>query len=85
MAETTSGLDARVAEMEARLRDLEERERGMRTVRSFLREVLPTEVRGHLRAARKEQLLAARSFIDHWIAKAEREDSTERREKIIVE
>ena len=34
--------------------------------------VLPGEVRGHLRAARKERLLAMRSMVDVWIERVDR-------------
>lgn len=82
---TPEDLGARVAELDARLREVEGRERRTRKVRSLFRELMPPEVREHLRAAQREQLLAARSFIDHWIARTEREAGSERRETITVE
>jgi hypothetical protein len=42
---------------------------------------LPTESREHLRKARKEQLLAARSFIDHWIERMDRAPAERRRRR----
>jgi hypothetical protein len=34
-----------------------------------MRNVFPDETRQHMKAAGREQLLAARSYLDHWIAK----------------
>ncbi len=34
-----------------------------------MREVFPAQTRTHMQAAGREQLLAARSYLDHWIAK----------------
>lgn len=47
--------------------------------------ILPPESRKHMRAARKEQLLAFRSLIDTWIARMDEEKPTPRREAIRVE
>ncbi len=89
MVETTatasSDLHARVEELESRLRQLEQRERRMGGMRSLFREVVPPEVREHLRSARREQLLAFRSFIDHWIERTQREDVSAKRETIAVD
>lgn len=85
VAGATGDLDARVAELEARLHELERRDRRIGAVRSLIGELLPREVRDHLRAARKEQLLAARSFLDHWIERADRAETTEKRERIAVD
>lgn len=74
---------ARLEELEARITDMESRweEPG---VGSLVRRLVPPEARRHLRAARKEQLLAARAFIDHWIDRLEREPEPRprRRERI---
>lgn len=64
-------LSGRLAALEERLTKLEKR-RGETGVEPLLRTLFPAEVRQHLRAAQKEQLLAARAFIDHWIERAER-------------
>ena len=50
---------------------------------SLLMGLLPSDVRGHMRAARKEQLLAARSMIDHWIARVDRTPPERRRRESI--
>lgn len=64
------------ADLEARLERLERRSyRGearasMETAFwAVMRNVFPDETRSHLKAASREQLLAARSYLDHWIAK----------------
>lgn len=85
MTGSTMDMSARVAELEDRLRQLERRERPLGMMRSALRELLPAEVKDHLRAARKEQLLAARSFLDHWIERMDRPATTDERERISVD
>jgi BMFP domain-containing protein YqiC len=66
--------EAAAAEAEARARDAEARSMGspFEAVEAVLGAMLPTEVRGHLRAARKEQLLAVRAMVDAWIERVDR-------------
>jgi len=82
----TEDLLARLVEIETRIADMEARweEPG---IGSLVRRLVPPEARRHLRAARKEQLLAARAFIDHWIDRLEREPEPRprRRERIELE
>lgn len=80
--------DQRIAELEARLDQLE----GRRTAvversRSAMNSVVPGETRQHLRAAGREQLLAVRSLLDHWIGRLREEsDKPDRtRENIEIE
>jgi hypothetical protein len=81
-----AGLDARLAELEARVREMEKRENEPDPVRKVLGELFPSEVREHMRAARKEQLLALRAVLDHWIDRVEpHEGATEKRERITLE
>lgn len=82
---TTNDLHARVEELEARLRQLEQRDRRMGPLRSLVRELVPADVRAHLRSARREQLLAFRSLLDHWIERTERTDAKDQRERITLE
>ena len=57
-----------------------------RRLGSVLDEVFPHESRTHMRNAWKEQLLAMRSVLDHWIEKQdERSSGTKRRETISVD
>jgi hypothetical protein len=68
-ATTTAELEERIAELERRLRRGESRE-GMETAFwAVMHSVFPDETRRHMKAAGREQLLAARSYLDHWIAK----------------
>ncbi|MEO8510297.1 MAG: hypothetical protein ABI534_03555 [Chloroflexota bacterium] len=90
----TSDLEARLARVEAQL-DAEPSEAsarggsGMETaVWSLMRTLLPDETRRHMRAATREQLLAARSYIDHWLARMDRkpgEPTEPEREHITLE
>ena len=53
-----------------------------------MREVFPAQTRTHMRAAGREQLLAARSYLDHWIAKLDEKGASAppaEREEITVE
>ncbi len=83
--DTVSELRARIAELEERIRKMEQRDEY--GVERLMRKLLPDDARSHLRAARKEQLLAARSMLDHWIKRAESASSEapRRRESIRVE
>jgi hypothetical protein len=82
-------LGARLAALEERLSEVEARaDAGDRTVGSPLEAldavldvVLPSEVRGHLRAARKEQLLAMRAMVDAWIDRVDRKAEAPRRRR----
>jgi hypothetical protein len=87
--------DDRNAELEARIADLErrvprgERRESMETAFwVIMRNVFPSETRTHMKAAGREQLLAARSYLDHWIAKMDASHAEEKapaRESIEVE
>lgn len=84
--ETTPELEARIAVLEERLAEMEARahEPGLEPL---MRRLLPAETRKHLRAARREQLLAARSLLDRWIDRLEHEppERLHRRESISLE
>ncbi len=66
--------DGRLEKLERRLEDLDRRESAMeRTMDNAMRRsrqavdtLVPNETRRHMRAAWRENLLAARSFIDYW-------------------
>jgi len=78
MTDQANPTNDRTAELEARIAELERRTpRGMMEQgRSGLEEafwamlhtVFPAEARGHLKKASREQLLAARVYLDRWIA-----------------
>jgi hypothetical protein len=81
-------LEAQLAELEQRLAAVEAREeREPRGLVGLWREMFPPEARKHMRTARKEQLLAARAFLDHRIERLEKEpaDALPRRESISLE
>jgi uncharacterized coiled-coil protein SlyX len=80
----------RTAELEARIAALEERlARSERTPAAAMDKavnaVLPGDTRRHIRAAWREQLLAVRSVLDHWIDAQEPGPEERARESIRVE
>jgi hypothetical protein len=96
--EREAELGARIAALEARLAELEAGGRAagprgdaeggepmdsMESMVGLMTGLLPSEVRGHLRSARREQLLAARAMIDHWIARVDRKPPERRRRESI--
>lgn len=88
MADVTAAggeLDARIAELESRVREMERREHESGPLRSVLREIFPPEVREHMRAARKEQLLAMRAILDHWIERVDRTGGARARERVTLD
>ena len=78
---------ARLVILEERLAELEAREAEVGSIETLVAQLIPSDVRSHLRAARKEQLLAARAMLDHWIARIDRAptERIRRRESIKLE
>lgn len=78
---------ARLAILEERLAELEAREAEVGSIETLIAHLVPSDVRTHLQAARKEQLLAARLMLDHWIARIDRApaERIRRRESIKLE
>jgi len=75
----------RIAELEARIDDLERRRSwrasvdegrsGMETAFwAMVHTVFPAEARKHLKVATREQLMAARVYLDRWIARLDEQD-----------
>jgi hypothetical protein len=84
---TTTELEARIKELETRLRQMDEERLRIRG-RAVVDELFPPESRKHMREAWKHNLLAVRSVLDHWIEKQDGDGSsggTKRRESISVE
>jgi hypothetical protein len=82
---TTTELEARVRELEDKIKVLES-ENDRFGIRSLFDELFPSDARKHMRAARKEQLMAIRSVLDHWIEKSDETSSgAKRRESIAVD
>ena len=82
--------DRRIEQVERRLESLEQKTSMMDRSRAAMSIVVPAETRVHLRAAGREQLLAVRSLLDHWINRLRDEDqqqsaAAETRENIRVE
>jgi uncharacterized coiled-coil protein SlyX len=81
-----TALEARIKELEARLARLERpADRLGDQIESVIRTVVPDETRTHMRAAWREQLLAVRSFLDHWIESDQRDRPRAERERIDVQ
>ena len=83
LEERLSDVEAKAADAEARAQDAEARATGspMEAMDALLSVVLPAEVRTHMRAARKEQLLAVRTLVDTWIARVDRAADQPRRRR----
>jgi hypothetical protein len=83
----TDDLEARIGDLERRLRRGERRESIETAFWALMRDLFPEETRKHMKAAGREQLLAARSYLDHWIAKLDeqRNAAPPEREQIAVE
>jgi hypothetical protein len=64
---TTADLEARVEELERRLRRSDPRASMETAFWAVMHNILPDETRRHVKAATREQLLAARTYLDHWI------------------
>ena len=85
MTDPTSPDGDRTADLERRIADLERRtpralmEQGRSGLEeafwAVLHSVFPEEARRHLRAATKEQLMAARVYLDRWIAGLDEPDA----------
>ena len=80
-------LQERIASLEERLASMDERLGAERGLFGKLEQMMPGDAAQHLRAARREQLLAVRSLIDAWIARVEREpgEPRRRREEITID
>ncbi|HET7581652.1 MAG TPA: hypothetical protein VFL75_02725 [Candidatus Limnocylindria bacterium] len=87
----TDELEARIGDLERRLHDsgsASSRRAGIETAFwAIMRDLFPEETRKHMKAAGREQLMAARSYLDHWIKKMDeqRVEQPAERERIAVE
>jgi hypothetical protein len=75
----TTDLEARIAELERRSSwrsTVDEGRSGMETAFwAMVRTLFPEDARKHLKAATREQLLAARVYLDRWIERLDREEA----------
>ena len=87
---TSANMEDRVRQLEARLRELQERyERRPQAMRdrprALLERMVPSEVRAHLRASQREQLLALRAWLDAAIQRTEPPERPRRPESVRIE
>lgn len=91
MATENADVVAKLRQLEERLDKLEREERREERPRNLweaLMGMVPREVRAHLLAARREQLLAVEAYIDHLIARldeAEKRVASRERRRIEVQ
>lgn len=75
----TDELEARIADLERRSSwrsTVDEGRSGMETAFwSMVHTIFPAEARKHLKVASREQLLAARVYLDRWIAKLDEKEA----------
>ena len=81
---TQAELEQRIADMEKRIAELQA-EATPGGVFALMDQLFPPETRAHLRAARKEQLLAFRSILDKWIARMDEDQPAPKRQAIRVD
>lgn len=78
-ADRDRDLEARIADLERRSTwrsTMDEGRSGMETAFwALVHSVFPEEARKHFKAATREQLLAARVYLDRWIARLDEEDA----------
>ncbi len=67
-------LEERIAQLEQRLRGTESRTAAETAFWAMMHSLFPDEARKHLKAAGREQLLAARAYLDHWVKKLDEHD-----------
>ncbi len=88
----SADLEARIAELEQRSwrTSMDQGRSGMQTAFwATVHTVFPQEARKHLKVAGREQLMAARVYLDRWIERLDEQESNEEgsdsREKIDIE
>jgi hypothetical protein len=88
----TAELEARLAELERRTQSSMAQAGGRSGVEAafwaVMHSVFPDEARRHLKAATREQLMAARVYLDRWIAQLDEtsdEEAVRSRERIEIE
>ena len=78
-------MEARIADLESRLRRCDRRESVETAFWALMHNVFPDETRKHMKAAGREQLMAARSYLDHWIARLDEKGEPHAAERETIE
>jgi hypothetical protein len=78
-------MEARIADLETRLRRGDRRESVETAFWALMHNVFPDETRKHMKAAGREQLLAARSYLDHWITRLDEKGEAQAAERETIE
>jgi hypothetical protein len=78
-------LESRIADLESRLRRGDRRDSVETAFWALMHNVFPEETRKHMKAAGREQLMAARSYLDHWIAKLDEKGASAAPERETIE
>jgi hypothetical protein len=81
----TREMEARIADLETRLRRGDRRESVETAFWALMHNVFPDETRKHMKAAGREQLLAARSYLDHWITRLDEKGEAQAAERETIE
>ncbi|MGI8830241.1 MAG: hypothetical protein ACR2I5_10805 [Candidatus Limnocylindria bacterium] len=79
-SDRTAELEARIAELEQRSwrTSMDQGRSGLETAFwATLHRVFPQDARKHLKVASREQLLAARVYLDKWIQRLDDEESSD--------
>jgi hypothetical protein len=83
--ETSTDLERRLATLEKRLARSEKRTAAESVFWAIVHNIFPEEARAHMKAAGREQLLAARVYLDQWIDRLDQgEPTSQRREQIEI-
>lgn len=72
--ERTRELEDRIATLERRLSRREKTASLESAFWALMHNLFPAEARLHMKAAGREQLLAARVYLDHWIGRLDHEE-----------
>jgi hypothetical protein len=82
--ETQTDVERRLDALERKMSRTDRRSGLEAAFWALMHDVFPEEARKHMKAAGREQLLAARAYLDHWIARlGEREDDQSARHESI--
>jgi len=83
--ESSMDLERRLAALERRLARGEKRTAAESVFWAIVHNIFPEEARAHMKAAGREQLLAARVYLDKWIGRLDKEEAKDQgREQIEI-